>query len=95
MKCPECEKSGERSTVRGGGGFSTAMGVDTYYDEDGTFHRHDPNYTTRIMRCSNAHEWDAATPNRCPAEGCDWLEGGSYVGLQKRWRDEAEAKKSK
>lgn len=95
MKCPECEKEGKRSTVRGGGGFSTAMGVDTFYDEDGKYHRHDPNYTTMIMTCSNGHEWDAAKPHKCPAEGCDFMSGGSYTKLRQKWHDEAAAKNEK
>ena len=93
MKCPECVKAGLKSTVSDpDGGFSTCMGDHRYYDEDGNYHHHDPNYTSRIYRCSNGHEWDDAQPNRCPS--CDWTGGGSYSALQQRWRGAAGQEKA-
>lgn len=92
MKCPECEKAGLKSTIYDpGGGFSTAMFVQRYYDEDGKLHIHDPNYTSVIYECSNGHEWDGARKNKCPS--CDYEGGGSYTALRQKWVDEAQAKK--
>lgn len=52
-------------------GFVTAMGVNTYHDEDGVSHRHDPNIHTTEYRCSNGHSWSAKKRKApCPAEGC-------------------------
>lgn len=73
MKCPECEKAGTRSTVYGGGhGTVTCMGWEPFWDEDGTYHNHDPNFHSANYRCSLAHEWHRSWRAKCPAEGCDW-----------------------
>jgi hypothetical protein len=72
MKCPECQAEGERSTVHAGAGFSTCMGYDRFWDEDGAYHSHDPNITTTSYRCSRGHSWPEEQFGRCPAEGCDW-----------------------
>lgn len=57
MKCPVCVSEGRRSTVQVGISTATLMSGSTYYDEDGRYHNHDPNYTTTGYSCSNGHEW--------------------------------------
>lgn len=70
--CPTCQELDLRSTIRFGGGFTTAMGTDDYVDEDGRVHHHDPNITTHSLRCSNGHEWTTSTTHPCPAFDCRW-----------------------
>lgn len=72
MKCQECEKAGHRSKVFRGGGVSTAMGGQTFWDEDDRFHRHDPNTTTWEYSCSNGHRWSETHSHACPVDGCEW-----------------------
>ncbi len=72
MKCPECQNERERSVVRGGYGTTTCMGYETFWDEDGAWHSHDPNFTTASYRCSRGHDWSASTLSGCPS--CDWAE---------------------
>lgn len=72
MKCPECERLGLRSRVRIGSGFSTAMCGDSFYDEDGRYHNHDPNTVTWHYSCSNGHEFGRSETKRCPVADCDW-----------------------
>jgi hypothetical protein len=45
MRCPECERTGQRSKLyMPTGYFSTAMGgTETFYDEDGHLHHHEVN----------------------------------------------------
>lgn len=62
MKCPECVEQGEKSFVSVGSSWTTCMGVSSYYDEDGNYHHHDPNYTTIGYRCSRGHEWSERFP---------------------------------
>lgn len=72
MKCPECQSQDMVSVVRRlGPRISTLMMVDTYWDEDGKMHIHDPNRTVDWFRCSNGHEWSKQV-NRCPAKDCEW-----------------------
>jgi hypothetical protein len=62
MKCPECEKEGERSCVYDLGGRTTLMGWMPFYDEDGRYHSHDLNETTHSYRCSRGHYWEVTSP---------------------------------
>ena len=66
MKCPECVKVRGRSVVTEGGGRTTLMSPNNYYDEDGIFHSHDPNITTTTYSCSNGHEWTDKSKSSCP-----------------------------
>jgi len=54
-KCPICEKEGKKSKVFERGCHSTLMANYAYYDEDGSYHYHDPNVTTCRYECSNGH----------------------------------------
>ncbi len=70
MICEQCKAEGKTSRVRGGYGISTCMGVDSYYDEKGHYHRHDPNSTGTQYSCSNGHSWSKTTYHECPS--CDY-----------------------
>ena len=76
MKCPECVKEGEKSTVVIGYGSTTDMGWQPYYDEDGEFHDHDPNWHGYNYRCSRGHEWYVSRQEKCPACGEWWATDG-------------------
>jgi hypothetical protein len=74
MKCQECESSGQRSKVFSDGySLVTAMGGgESFWDEDGVRHRHDPNTSTTGFSCSAGHRWSTRRKSPCPAEGCDY-----------------------
>lgn len=65
MKCQECEAENKKSSVYPGMSMSTSMGYHQYYDEDGRYHDHDPNFTTTGYRCSNGHEWKEHYRSKC------------------------------
>lgn len=69
MKCPECEASGQRSTVTPGVMSITAMMYHEFYDEDGMYHRHDPNTRSESFTCSNGHSWVRQSKGSCR---CGW-----------------------
>ncbi len=60
MKCPECVAEGERSKVYPHESHRTLLAVQRYFDEDGTYHSHDPNKTTTKYECSRGHKWSEA-----------------------------------
>lgn len=73
MKCSACVAAGKRSRVYIHGGRSTLMSAAisaAHYDEDGVYHRHDPNYTDYAYSCSNGHKWTVRKYSKCPS--CDW-----------------------
>lgn len=74
MICPECAINDTKSTVHGGGCTSTCMGYDTFYDEDGRYHRHDPNTVSTSYQCSQGHKWTEARKSKCHIDGCTWNE---------------------
>lgn len=56
MKCPVCEREGLKSVITGGSYCTTtAMGWDSYWDEDGKYHSHDPNWRCQNLQCSQGH----------------------------------------
>lgn len=69
MKCPQCVTNNETSRC-----FSAQAAVNTvamtwseYWDEDGIFHRHDPNWLIRSYHCSRGHCWTVKARHPCPA----------------------------
>jgi hypothetical protein len=72
MKCAECVKEGERSTVNDLGGMVTCGYYQPFYDEEGEYHRHDSNLRTNTFRCSRGHLWSTSTVAPCPNLNCDW-----------------------
>lgn len=66
MKCPRCVGEGKRSQVYAGGGFSTLVACQPFYDEDGIYHSHDLNTQTWNYSCSNGHRWTVSGTSKCP-----------------------------
>lgn len=74
MKCPECVRTGQRSSLTVSDGYvSTVMGgSQTYYDADGYRHHHEVNESRGQWRCSNGHVLDVVLSTRCGAPACDY-----------------------
>ncbi len=73
MICEKCKDRGPESQARQGMSYTTAMCSDTYYDEKGKRHYHDPNKSTTEYRCSNGHTWTIVSgPTPC---WCGWPQG--------------------
>lgn len=74
-KCPMCEKEGRRSLFRidkyGSKTLMDSPWVD-FYDENGNFHTHDPNWTMRGAACSNGHYMQVKTKDPCAYARCNW-----------------------
>ena len=71
VKCPTCVAEGKTSRIHIHSGARTCMGVTYFYDEDGAYHCHDPNFGGTYYVCSNLHMWDDG-PDRCPVTDCEW-----------------------
>lgn len=75
MKCPVCEPKGQASRVYPDGyGATTAMMGETFWDEKGVYHDHDPNSSTEGYRCSLGHRWWVTSQPSCSA--------GDYEGFR-------------
>lgn len=74
MKCPECDRTGQRSKFYMPTSYvSTAMGgTRTYYDEDGYRHYHEINSSRGQAFCSNGHTLNVTLSTKCQAPGCDY-----------------------
>lgn len=72
MKCPKCEAEGEKSKLFVGAGYTTLAAVQTFYDEDGTYHSHDLNTCRTAYECSRGHSFTLSEVKSCPQEGCEW-----------------------
>lgn len=55
--CPTCREQGLKSSVYMLSCQTTLLAGYAYWDENGTYHYHNPNKTTCHYRCSNGHEW--------------------------------------
>ena len=73
--CPECRDQGARSRVywNGGENQGTAVAVDRFWDEQGRFHHHDPRISHDRYRCTEGHEFQISSRNKC---WCGWLHDG-------------------
>lgn len=69
MICPQCRKEGLKSKVYPGGGSTTLMYCQPFYDEGGKYHHHDSNTTRYNYSCSNGHEWVEYSKGSC---WCGW-----------------------
>lgn len=66
--CPHCVAAKLTSRLYHRGSGSTLMGGgETFYDEQGVQHRHDPNTLTTVWECSNGHKWQEKTHHKCPS----------------------------
>lgn len=74
MKCPECERTGQRSKLYMPTGYiSTCMGgTETYYDEDGHRHHHEINRSHGQGSCSLGHILNVTLSDKCPAPNCGY-----------------------
>lgn len=76
MKCRECVKEGQRSTLYSMGASKTLLGwKGPHWDEEGKQHSHDPNRVTEGFKCSRGHQYSVVRKVRCPNPDCDY--GGS------------------
>lgn len=73
LVCDQCKELGMKSKIHGGWGEKTLMGFETYYDEDGKFHSHDPNKCTSTYTCSNNHRFTIKWITPC--KSCDYGHG--------------------
>lgn len=55
MRCKTCISENERSKIFALSSTQTLMGHNSYYDEDGKPHSHNPNLLSQNFRCSNGH----------------------------------------
>jgi hypothetical protein len=70
MFCPQCQEEGKKSRVLPGPtSVRTLLYSQPYYDEDGKYHDHDRNTTTRGYSCSNGHSWSETKTGSC---WCGW-----------------------
>lgn len=76
MICETCQGEGRTSRVFPGIGFRTAVMGESYYDEQGVFHDHDPNESVSSYSCSNGHHWRVRRYSKC---ACGWSGGTDQV----------------
>lgn len=71
MICQQCKDGGWSSRVHYTGSSTTLIGgAETYWDERGDVHIHDPNTVTKKYHCSLGHTWAEKNKARaCPT--CD------------------------
>lgn len=72
LQCRECVENGQKSVVYPSARTVTCMGWTPYYDEDGFYHSHDPNWHSIRYRCSRGHTWGESRHKQCPVPDCDW-----------------------
>lgn len=70
--CDECGKAGWSPTVYPyDTRVRTALAVEeTFSDQNGERHRHDPNVTMTRYRCAHGHAWIESCISACPVDGC-------------------------
>ena len=74
MRCPTCKENKVKSKVfRGPTQLTTGL-VETFWDEDEQYHRHDGNVTTEEFTCSEGHTWSRESTGQCPVAGCTFPE---------------------
>jgi hypothetical protein len=73
MICEKCKAEGQTSTVYvNPWGTATLMADMPYYDEQGNYHRHDPNWHGNEGHCSRGHRFARSYLPKCPS--CDYGE---------------------
>lgn len=66
MICSKCKELGIKSQVYDRGSSVTLMGYQSYYDEEGIFHNHNPNIRATVYTCSNKHKFILKDKVHCP-----------------------------
>ena len=72
MKCPKCVEAGLTSILYCEGVTTTNLGFYPYYDENGVFHSHDPNWKVHLYSCSRGHRTEIRKKKKC--DNCDYGE---------------------
>lgn len=74
MKCPECDRTGQRSKFYMPDSYASTLmgGSQSYYDEDGHQHYHEVNSSRGQAHCSTGHILSVALSTRCKAPGCEY-----------------------
>jgi len=72
MICKECKRNGLVSTVQPSGGTTTALYCSPFYGENGEYHHHDRNITSKNYVCSRGHVWSETSSSPCPNPNCNW-----------------------
>lgn len=74
MKCPECERTDQRSKfyMPTTWMMTAAGGSQDYYDEDGEHHYHEVNRGKGQAHCSEGHYFKIGKSTQCSAQGCDY-----------------------
>lgn len=72
MRCRECAAADQESRVYVNRSERHAMAWQPYYDEDGSYHSHDPNTVATEYTCSNGHTFVITGKVPCPAQGCNY-----------------------
>ena len=70
MICPVCSKQEKKSTCYPRDISATHEKWLPFYDENGKYHSHDPNYYDTRYFCSLGHEWTVREIHKCPC--CDY-----------------------
>ena len=70
-----CQENGLESKLYLSGGIRTIYEVETYHDEKGRYHRHDPSRRSARFRCSNGHGGKITRWMKCSVEGCQFNDG--------------------
>ena len=74
MMCLRCAEEGRTSKVFDKGGTVTLMAYETYWDEKGQRHSHNPNTRHNAYQCSNGHKFSVKFKTPCSAPGCNFNE---------------------
>jgi hypothetical protein len=83
MKCPECEQLGLQSILwMAGAGVKTDLAPESFCDENGQYHFHDPNQMGESAICSNGHQMMIRHGNECSVKHCNYGEPTSIIMLQ-------------
>jgi hypothetical protein len=72
VKCPQCVEAAIPSCVYPGNSRTTMAATQSYYDERGAFHIHDPNSTITSYVCDRGHAWSELDWPQCR---CGWTAG--------------------
>ena len=70
MICKQCKAEDKTSRVMVLYSSTTAMACTPYYDEQGFYHKHDPNRIATYYACTNGHKFHKYDFIACPS--CDY-----------------------